>query len=328
MTLGLAPLTLAVHTVGRSARSELIADVQAGLGATPKWLPPRWFYDEHGSQLFDRITELPEYYQTRTETQILNDCAPTIAAAVQPESLVELGAGSCAKTRVLLDAARAEGSLTTFVPFDVSDAALSHAAHGLLDDYPWLCVYGLVGDFAAHLSYIPRLGRRLVAFLGSTIGNLDPDQRRDFYALLRRALSADDVLLLGADLVKDPEVLVAAYDDSQGVTEAFNKNVLQVLDRELGADFDADAFEHRAVWNTEQERIEMHLVSRIEQNVKIPAVDLSVDFAAGESLRTEISTKFRRETLTAELAAAGFTVRRWWTDRAARFALLLAVPSR
>ncbi|WP_439654397.1 L-histidine N(alpha)-methyltransferase [Streptacidiphilus carbonis] len=306
----------------------LRTDVRQGLSAQPKTLPPKWFYDELGSKLFEQITELPEYYPTRAEQEILQQRAPEIAAATHARSLIELGSGSSRKTRLLLDALTAQGTLQHYTPLDVSASALVEAGEALCRDYPALRVTAAVTDFEHDLALHDEPGPRLLAFLGSTIGNLDPDQRRDFYALLRRALSADDVLLLGADLVKDPEVLVAAYDDSQGVTEAFNKNVLQVLDRELGADFDADAFEHRAVWNTEEERIEMHLVSRIEQNVKIPAVDLSVDFAAGESLRTEISTKFRRETLTAELAAAGFTVRRWWTDRAARFALLLAVPSR
>jgi L-histidine N-alpha-methyltransferase len=326
MTLGLAPLTLAVHTVGRSARSELIADVQAGLAATPKWLPPRWFYDEHGSQLFDRITELPEYYQTRTETRILHDCAQTVAAAVRPESLVELGAGSCAKTRVLLDAARAEGSLTTFVPFDVSDAALSHAAHGLLDDYPWLRVYGLVGDFAAHLSYIPRLGRRLVAFLGSTIGNLDGAERRRFLTDVRGLLAPGDAFLIGLDIVKDRDELVAAYDDSAGVTADFNRNVLRVINRELDASFDVDAFDHVALWNQDESRIEMHLRALRDMEVDIPLAGMRVPFAQGETVRTEISCKFTRASGEAMLAEAAMRVVQWHTDPQQRFALALALP--
>jgi len=326
MTLGMAPLTLAVHTVGRSARSELIADVQAGLSVHPRTLPPRWFYDERGSQLFDRITELPEYYQTRTETQILHACAATIAGAVRPESLVELGAGSCAKTRILLDAARAEGSITTFVPFDVSDAALSHAAHGLLDDYPWLCVYGLVGDFATHLSYIPRLGRRLVAFLGSTIGNLDGGERRRFLADVRGLLAPGDAFLIGLDLVKDRDQLVAAYDDNAGVTADFNRNVLRVINRELEATFDVEAFEHVAVWNDAEARIEMHLRASRDMAVEVPGAEMRVDFAAGETLRTEISCKFTRETGEAMLADAAMRVVQWHTDPEGRFALALALP--
>jgi dimethylhistidine N-methyltransferase/ergothioneine biosynthesis protein EgtC len=306
----------------------LRADVRQGLAAQPKTLPPKWFYDELGSKLFEQITELPEYYPTRAEQEILLKRAPEIAAITKARSLVELGSGSSRKTRLLLDALTAQGTLQRYSPLDVSASALVEAGEALCRDYPALRVTAAVTDFEHDLPLHDEPGPRLLAFLGSTIGNLDPAQRTDFFALLRRALSADDVLLLGADLVKDPAVLVAAYDDSQGVTEAFNKNVLQVLNRELDADFDADAFEHRAVWNAEQDRIEMHLVSRAEQCVKIPAVDLSVAFAAGESLRTEISTKFRRETLSVELAAAGFTVRRWWTDSAVRFALLLAVPSK
>jgi L-histidine N-alpha-methyltransferase len=327
MTLGLAPLTLAVHTVGRSMRSELIADVRAGIGgATSKTLPPRWFYDEHGSQLFDRITELPEYYQTRTETAILHECAGSIAAHVQPESLVELGAGSCSKTRILLDAARAEGGLTTFVPFDVSEAALAHAAQGLLDDYPWLCVYGLVGDFAVHLSYIPRLGRRLVAFLGSTIGNLDATERRRFLADVRGLLAPGDAFLIGLDLVKDRDQLVAAYDDSAGVTADFNRNVLRVINRELGAGFDVDAFAHVAVWNEQESRIEMHLRAKRAMEVEIPLAEMSVSFAEGETLRTEISCKFTRESGEAMLGDAAMRVVQWHTDPLQRFALALALP--
>ena len=306
----------------------LRADARQGLSAQPKTLPPKWFYDEPGSKLFEQITELPEYYPTRAEQEILAQRAPEIAATTRAGSLIELGSGSSRKTRLLLDALTAQGTLQRYTPLDVSASALVEAGEALCRDYPALRVTAAVTDFEHDLALHDEPGPRLFAFLGSTIGNLDPAQRTDFYALLRRALSADDVLLLGADLVKDPAVLVAAYDDSQGVTEAFDKNVLQVLNRELDADFDPDAFEHRAVWNADAERIEMHLVARTEQRVKVPAVDLSVTFGAGESLRTEISTKFRRETLTAELATAGFTVRRWWTDRAARFALLLAVPSR
>jgi L-histidine N-alpha-methyltransferase len=326
MTLGLAPLTLAVHTVGRSARSELIADVQHGLAQSPKTLPPRWFYDERGSQLFDRITELPEYYQTRTETQILHECAGAVAAAVRPESLVELGAGSCAKTRILLDAAHAQCGLTTFVPFDVSDAALSHAAHGLLDDYPWLCVYGLVGDFATHLSYIPRLGRRLVAFLGSTIGNLDGGERRRFLADVRGLLAPGDAFLIGLDLVKDRDELIAAYDDGAGVTADFNRNVLRVINRELDAGFDVDAFAHVALWNDEESRIEMHLRALRDMRVDVPAASMVVDFARGETVRTEISCKFTRESGEAMLADAAMRVVQWHTDARGRFALALALP--
>ncbi|WP_406291196.1 L-histidine N(alpha)-methyltransferase [Embleya sp. NBC_00896] len=306
----------------------LRADVLQGLTAPTRSLPPKWFYDARGSELFEQITHLPEYYPTRAEQEILTRYAPEIAAATRARSLIELGSGSSRKTRLLLDALTAAGTLERYVPLDVSDSALVQAGEALCRDYPSLRVAATVTDFEHELPVTDEPGPRLLSFLGSTLGNLDTAQRAAFYGILRRALSADDTLLLGVDLVKDPEVLVAAYDDSQGVTAEFNKNVLQVLDRELDADFDPDAFDHVALWNAEAERIEMHLRSRTDQTVKIPPLDLSVDFAEGEHLRTEISVKFRREALEAELAGAGFTIRRWWTDSRERFALLLAVPSR
>jgi dimethylhistidine N-methyltransferase/ergothioneine biosynthesis protein EgtC len=306
----------------------LRADVLDGLTAPAKSLPPKWFYDARGSELFEEITHLPEYYPTRAEQEILTRHAAEIAAKTRAATLIELGSGSSRKTRLLLDALTAAGTLVRYAPLDVSDSALVQAGEALCRDYPTLRVAATVTDFEHELALADEPGPRLLGFLGSTLGNLDRDQRAAFYGVLRRALSADDTLLLGVDLVKDPDVLVAAYDDGQGITAAFDKNVLQVLNRELAADFDPDAFDHRAVWNAAEERIEMHLRSRVEQAVKVPALDLSVDFAAGEDLRTEISVKFRRETLTAELADAGFTVRHWWTDRLERFALLLAVPSR
>ncbi|WP_169790431.1 L-histidine N(alpha)-methyltransferase [Streptacidiphilus anmyonensis] len=304
-------------------------DVASGLTAEPKSLPPKWFYDAHGSELFEQITRLTEYYPTRAEQEILTRRAPEIAALTRAGTLFELGSGSSRKTRLLLDALTEAGTLSCYAPLDVSPSALEQAGSALVRDYPGLRVAATVTDFETDLTLPPDApGPRLVAFLGSTIGNLDPRQRAEFYRALRRTLSADDVLLLGADLVKDPEVLVRAYDDAEGVTAEFNKNVLSVLDRELDADFDVDAFAHVALWNEQEERIEMHLRSLRAQTVKVPALDLSVDFAADELMRTEISCKFRRESLTAELAAGGLTVRHWWTDEAARFALLLAVPSR
>ena len=326
MTVSLAPLTLAVHTVGRSARDELIADVRAGLGSNPRTMAPRWFYDERGSALFDRITELPEYYQTRTEAEILRGAAAEIAALIGAENLVELGAGTCTKTRILLDAMRAEGSLSAFTPFDVSEETLRQAALGLLEEYPGLCVYAMVGDFAGHLGYIPRLGRRLVAFLGSTIGNFDADQRRRFLADVRGLLAPGDAFLCGLDLVKDPATLVAAYDDAAGVTADFDRNLLRVLNRELDADFDVDCFDHVACYDSELNRIEMHLRSRTAQTVRIPAAGMEVRFAPGETVRTEISCKFTRPMVDDLLAAASMHAVRWFTDPAQRFALVLAVP--
>jgi dimethylhistidine N-methyltransferase/ergothioneine biosynthesis protein EgtC len=305
----------------------LRADVLQGLVAPPRTLPPKWFYDKRGSDLFEQITRLPEYYPTRAEHEILTRRAPEIAALTRASTLVELGSGSSRKTRLLLDALTAGGSLVRYAPLDVSASALEEAGEAIVRDYPGLDVTATVADFESDLALSDEPGPRLLAFLGSTIGNFDGAQRRAFYRTLSLALSSDDVLLLGADLVKDPDVLVRAYDDSQGVTAEFNKNVLQVLNRELGADFDPDTFDHVAVWNTEEERIEMRLRSQTAQTVKIRDLDLTAEFAPGEEMRTEISCKFRRESLTAELHEGGFTVRQWWTDAEGRFALLLAVPN-
>jgi L-histidine N-alpha-methyltransferase len=302
-------------------------DALAGLTATPRWLPPRWFYDERGSELFDRITRLPEYYPTRAERAILAAHADDVAAASAAEVLVELGSGTSEKTRLLLDALRRAGTLRRFVPFDVDPSVLTAASSALTAEYPGLAVEAVVGDFTQHLGELPRQGRRLVAFLGSTIGNLEPEARAAFLADLAATLQPGDSFLLGTDLVKDPARLVRAYDDAEGVTAAFNRNVLAVLDRELGADFDPDAFEHVAVWDPEHEWIEMRLRSRRAQVVHVPALDLEVPFAAGEELRTEISAKFRRERVAAELAAAGLVMTRWWTDPDGDFGLSLSVPA-
>ena len=310
-------------------QASLRADVAGGLGTTPRTLSPKWFYDQRGSELFEQITALPEYYPTRAEQEILSTRAAEIAAAVGARTLVELGSGSSRKTRLLLDALTAAGTLERYVPVDVSGSALVAAGEALGREYPGLRVAATVTDFEDDLVLsADDPDPRMLAFLGSTIGNFDPAQRRKLYAAFHRALRDDDSLLLGADLVKDPSVLVPAYNDDLGITAAFNKNVLAVLNRELDADFDLAEFEHEAVWNAQEERIEMYLRSRVQQSVKIRALDLAVDFAADELLRTELSCKFRREGLTAELAAGGFAVRQWWTDHAGRFALLLAEPVR
>ncbi|MEU3571416.1 L-histidine N(alpha)-methyltransferase [Kitasatospora sp. NPDC036755] len=301
-------------------------DVQHGLTSRPKWLPPKWFYDARGSELFEEITRLPEYYPTRAERAILTARAGEIAAATGARTLVELGSGSSEKTRLLLDALRALGTLETYVPVDVSESALTAAGGALAAEYPGLAVHGVLADFTARLGLPPEGGPRLVAFLGGTLGNLLPLERAAFLTGLRAALDPGDFLLLGTDLVKDPAVLVAAYDDSAGVTAEFNRNVLNVLNRELGADFDPDAFEHVAVWDAEQEWIEMRLRSLRAQSVKIPALGLPVEFARGEELRTEVSAKFRRERVAGELAAAGLRLSHWWTDPEGRFGLSLASP--
>lgn len=300
----------------------LRADVLSGLTGTPKTLPPKWFYDAHGSELFEQITELPEYYPTRAEREILVARSDEIASAARARTLVELGSGSSEKTRYLLDAL---DGLHTYVPVDVSESALTQAGHALLAQRPGLQVHALIADFTASLTLPDTPGPRLIAFLGGTIGNLVPAERAVFLASVRSLLSPGDALLLGTDLVKEEKVLVEAYDDAAGVTAAFNKNVLSVVNRELHADFDPDAFDHVALWDAENEWIEMRLRSREEQTVKIPGVDLAVDFTEGEELRTEVSAKFRKEGVRAELAAAGLELTRWWMDGEGRFALSLSV---
>ncbi|KUL24754.1 L-histidine N(alpha)-methyltransferase [Streptomyces regalis] len=300
----------------------LRADVLKGLTSTPKTLPPKWFYDAQGSELFEQITELPEYYPTRAEREILVDRAGEIAVATGARTLVELGSGSSEKTRYVIDALT---GLHTYVPVDVSDSALTQAGHALIEERPGLDVHALIADFTDGLDLPDTPGPRLVAFLGGTIGNLLPVERAAFLASVRALLSPGDALLLGTDLVKDERVLVEAYDDAAGVTAAFNKNVLTVINRELGADFDPGAFDHVAHWDADNEWIEMRLRSRTAQTVKVPALDLAVDFAAGEEMRTEVSAKFRRDGVRAELSAAGLELAHWWTDGQGRFALSLSV---
>ncbi|WP_406180633.1 L-histidine N(alpha)-methyltransferase [Streptomyces canus] len=305
-----------------ATEAALRADVLKGLTHTPKTLPPKWFYDAHGSELFEQITELPEYYPTRAEREILVARSGEIAAATGARTLVELGSGSSEKTRYLLDALT---GLHTYVPVDVSESALTQAGHALIAQRPELSVHALIADFTGGLSLPGTPGPRLVAFLGGTIGNLLPVERAAFLASVHALLSPGDALLLGTDLVKDENVLVRAYDDAAGVTAEFNKNVLTVVNRELGADFDPGGFDHVALWDAENEWIEMRLRSRTEQTVKVPALDLAVDFAADEELHTEISAKFRKEGVRAELAAVGLELAHWWTDREGRFALSLSV---
>jgi L-histidine N-alpha-methyltransferase len=315
---------LEIYLDDEDQAEQLRADARTGLVASPKWLPPKWFYDSRGSELFEEITRLPEYYPTRAEREILVARAAEVAALTGAGTLVELGSGSSEKTRLLLDALRNQGTLASFVPLDVSAAALSDAVAVLTGDYPGLHIQGVVGDFNRHLKLLPDSDSRLIAFLGGTIGNLLPDDRTGFLAELRSTLDPGEWLLLGADLVKDPAVLVPAYDDAAGVTAEFNRNVLRVLNRELGADFAVDAYQHVALWDPAQEWIEMRLRATRAMTVRLPALDLTVAFAEGEELRTEVSAKFRRDGLGDELAGAGFEVRRWWTDPAGRFSLSLA----
>ena len=303
----------------------LADDVLDGLTKPFKELPPKHFYDTRGSELFDQICELPEYYPTRTERAILETHAADIVEAGQTEELLELGSGYATKTRVLLDAMAEAGTLRRYLPFDVAESVVRQTAEDLIEEYPGLHVYGVVGDFERHLDRVPRSeGPRTVAFLGGTIGNFPPGSRRRFLRSLAGLLSTGDYLLLGTDLVKDIDVLEAAYDDSAGVTAEFNRNVLHVLNRELDADFPTEHFEHVAFFDPDREWIEMRLRARRACHVRIGALDLEVDFARGEELRTEISAKFTRARLQADYAASGLELAEWFTDDRQLFALSLA----
>jgi len=315
-----------IHLTGDDLRVALENDVRVGLTAESKWLPPVWFYDDRGSALFDEITRLEEYYPTRAERGLLQAHAPEIAARSGADTLVELGAGTCDKSRVLLDAFTAAGTLRRYVPLDVSDGTLWTAATALVGEYPGLAVHAVVGDFDRHIGLIPAGGRRLVAFLGSTIGNFYPDQRRRFLFDLDCTMAHGDSFLLGTDLIKDEKKLVAAYDDASGVTAEFNRNVFHVLNRELHADFDPGRFQHVALWNDEDHRIEMRLRSLDDQRVRIADLDLDISFAAGEDLLTEISTKFTRQSVESELYQAGFIVDVMWEAPEGEFLLTLASP--
>ena len=311
--------------LGTHAASALADDVFDGLTRPFKELPPKWLYDDAGSELFDRICELPEYYPTRTERAILETHAVEIAETAHAHELLELGAGFATKTRVLLDT----GAFERYVPFDVSACTVQACGQALLGEYPGLAVHGIVGDYECHLDRVPApRGQRLAAFLGGTIGNFTPGARRRFLRAVGRELGADGHLLLGTDLVKDVSELEAAYDDSAGVTAQFNLNVLRVLNRELDADFDLDAFEHVAFYDHEHEWVDLRLRARSRQTVRIGVLDLTVRFAAREEMRTEISAKFTRARLEADLAAAGLELVSWFTDPHRRYALTLSRPAR
>ncbi|WP_319429473.1 L-histidine N(alpha)-methyltransferase [Mycobacterium sp. RTGN5] len=317
--------TLSNYLAADAAAQALRNDVLNGLAQQPKSLPPKWFYDAVGSDLFDQITRLPEYYPTRAEAQILRAQSPAIAAASGADTLVELGSGTSEKTRQLLTALRDNGSLRRFVPFDVDSSVLELAGEALATEYPDLEIDAVCGDFEEHLAKIPTGGRRLFVFLGSTIGNLTPGPRKQFLAALADVLDPGDSLLLGTDLVKDTGRLVRAYDDSAGVTARFNLNVLAVVNRELDANFDLEAFEHVARWNPDEQRIEMWLRATTPQQVSVGGLGLRVDFTAGEEMLTEVSCKFCPDTVTQELAEAGLRRTHWWTDPAGDFGLSLAV---
>lgn len=312
------------HVEPDDLRAALRGDVREGLEANPKELPPKWFYDERGSELFDEITRLEEYYPTEAEREILLREAGTIAELTRADTLVELGSGTSDKTRAMLDAFWERGWIDRFIALEVSEAVLRSASHALSRRYPGLEVHGVVGDFDHHLGKLPSGGRRLIVLLGGTIGNYKPAERQVFLRQLAAEMKPGDHLLLGTDLVKSQERLVTAYDDASGVTAAFNKNVLAVINRELGADFDLDAFEHVAYWDAEQEWIEMQLRSRTQQKVRMEGLDLEVEFAEGETMRTEVSAKFRELGIREELARAGLERVAWWTDADGDFGVSLA----
>ena len=312
------------HLPADFSDQSLKSDVLAGLTAPRKWLPPKWFYDKVGSELFEDITRLPEYYPTRTERSILTEHAAEMIDAAGSDTLIELGSGSSEKTRLLLDALcdRAPDA-ASYIGLDVSEDALRSACAGLVATYPRLRVGALRADFTHQLELLPSDGARMVAFLGGTIGNFDPAERAEFLRSVRAGLRPGDCFLLGADLVKSPDTLVPAYDDAAGVTAAFNLNLLDVLNQRLDADFDRAAFEHVAVWDPDNEWIEMRLRASRDMVAQVPAVGLTVHLNPGETIRTEISAKFRRSGLTAELTAAGFEQRGWWTDQREWFSLSL-----
>jgi L-histidine N-alpha-methyltransferase len=320
----MSDVDLSVHLTPDDIVRGLRSDVRAGLTAMPKSLPPKWFYDARGSELFEQITRLPEYYPTGAEREILAARAAEIAGVTNASTLVELGSGSSEKTHLLLEALRGHGSLHEIVTLDVSESALRDAAASLASAYDPVSVHAVVGDFTQHLALLPGAPVRLVAFLGGTIGNLVPADRSKFLAAVRDTLDEGEWLLLGTDLVKSPDVLVRAYDDAAGVTAEFNRNVLHVLNRELAADFDPAAFDHVARWDYEEEWIEMRLRATRPMEVHVPIVGLTVRFAEGEQMRTEVSAKFRQDRVRTELADAGFDLRHWWTDEQARFGVSLS----
>lgn len=313
-----------VHLTAKDLAAALRSDVRAGLGSRPRELPAKWFYDERGCALFEEITRLSEYYPTRREAEVLAREADEIIRLTGVDTLVELGSGTSEKTRLLLDAMVGAGRLRRIALFDVSEPTIRAAAAALAAEHPSAEIHGVVGDFERHLHHLPAGGRRLVAFLGGTIGNLGPVERKWFLGELAAGMAPGDALLLGTDLVKDTARLEAAYDDAAGVTAAFNRNVLVRLNRELGADFDIDQFTHEARFDSDREWMDIRLRAISYQIVYIASLDMTVEFESGETIRTEISTKFRRPIIESELAAAGLELSRWWTDAAGDYAVSLS----
>jgi L-histidine N-alpha-methyltransferase len=310
------------------ARAQALRELRAGLRSRPRTLPSKYFYDAAGSALFERITALPEYYLTGAEDRLLLRRAAEIACLTHPRELVELGAGAATKTRRLLDALRAGGTLARYVPVDVDRTMIARVEADLAPRYPGLVVDGVVADFTAGPLALPRQGRRLLALLGSTLGNFAGQEAADLLSDMLRSLEDGDALLLGVDLVKDEAVLHAAYNDAQGVTAAFNRNLLRVVNRRFGADFEPEAFEHLAFWNRRARRIEMHLVSSARQSVLVRALGMRLGLARGERIRTEVSCKYTRLSLARLLGRAGLRLQRWMPAEDGAFALALASPQR
>jgi L-histidine N-alpha-methyltransferase len=308
---------------GDAATGDLAEDVRFGLQQAQKALPPKYFYDDRGSELFDAICDLPEYYLTRTGQALLESTVDDIVATARPQELVELGSGASRKTRVLLDVMARTQDEFRYVPMDVSEGMLRQAATALLQDYPRLRIHGVVGDYERHLPHLPDGDDRLVLFLGSTIGNFDQDQAARFLSSVRQQLKPGEHLLIGVDLVKPIEVLEAAYNDSAGLTAEFNRNVLHVVNRELQAEFDPQAFDHVAFFNRTESRIDMHLRARRAHTVNIGKLEMRIPFRSGETIHTEISRKFTRAEVEALLQAAGFNTQRWYVAPNAYFALAL-----
>jgi L-histidine Nalpha-methyltransferase len=305
----------------------LRADAREGLTASPKCIPSKWLYDSKGSEIYEKITQLPEYYPFRVEGGILEAVADEIAAATRASSIIEFGSGSADKTDILLRALRRAGTLHAYTSIDISESALLAAGSRLIAEYPGLSVRAVLADFETQAEILTAHGSpspRLVLFLGGSIGQLTPGQRAEFLRRIHGAFRQGDILLLGVDLVKDPAKLMAAYDDSAGVSAEFSKNLLSVLNANVGADFNLDAFDHVVTWQGEAECVAMWLQSRISQVVRLSEIDLSVDFAAGERIRMSISAKFRRDGIQAELESAGFSLRHWWTDPHGQYALSLS----
>ena len=326
MTTAAEQIEIEVHLPEGGTWAGLAEDVREGLSSPFKEIPPKYFYDERGSALFEAITELPEYYPTRAERRILSERATEIVGAADPATLIELGSGAASKTRTLLGAMEANGSLETYVPVDISEEITRRVAEELTGEYNGLRVHGVICDYETHLERVPRGEGGLIAFLGGTIGNFRPGPRRSFLARIATLMYPRDRFLLGTDLVKETAVLESAYNDSAGVTSEFNKNVLHVLNRELDADFDADAFEHVAFWDGDNGWIDIRLRSLREQFIDLRALDMRSHFARNEEMRTEISTKFTRERLEASYADAGLELVEWWTDPDGLYALSLAKP--